>query len=388
MLNRRLLRTKAVQALYARKLTADANRLLALDHIEEAFAPDLNSMEFQDRTKLTGMKRLAGITLDEFIKHGKPGDDEELPAQVINVARSAFEAYQRQTNADGQKVVRRVLNETESIHVDFVRVLSMFIELAHQAKIDRERRYDDPEAPFPKDGGLDSNRVIQVLQADKNLEQEIIRNGINWSNEMGIIRKIYKEALRKNAEYEAYCSKVDHTAEEDQLIVQYILRQVLLKHEVPLDFLEQRDLYWVDHSELIRGLAIKTLKSADSADTFELAPLTKDWEEDRFFVEELFRIVLEESDQYDLYLDEQLKNWELERIALVDMIILKTALAELIHFPGIPVKVTINEFIEIAKRYSTPKSGKFVNGVLDVLSVKLSKEGIIRKSGRGLIDNK
>lgn len=388
MLNRRLLRTKAVQALYARKLTADANRLLALDHIEEAFAPDLNSMEFQDRTKLTGMKRLAGITLDEFIKHGKPGDDEELPAQVINVARSAFEAYQRQTNADGQKVVRRVLNETESIHVDFVRVLSMFIELAHQAKIDRERRYDDPEAPFPKDGGLDSNRVIQVLQADKNLEQEIIRNGINWSNEMGIIRKIYKEALRKNAEYEAYCSKADHTAEEDQLIVQYILRQVLLKHEVPLDFLEQRDLYWVDHSELIRGLAIKTLKSADSADTFELAPLTKDWEEDRFFVEELFRIVLEESDQYDLYLDEQLKNWELERIALVDMIILKTALAELIHFPGIPVKVTINEFIEIAKRYSTPKSGKFVNGVLDVLSVKLTKEGIIRKSGRGLIDNK
>jgi transcription antitermination protein NusB len=388
MLNRRLLRTKAVQALYARKLTADANRLLALDHIEEAFAPDLNSMEFQDKTKLTGFKKLAGITLDEFIKHGKPGDDEELPAQVINVARSAFEAYQRQTNADGQKVVRRVLNETESIYVDFIRILSMFIELAHQAKIDRERRYDDPEAPFPKEGGLDTNGVIQVLQADKNLEQEIIRNGINWTNEMGIIRKVYREALRKDADYEAYCGKKEHSAEEDQQIVQHILRQLILKHEVPLDFLEQRDLYWVDHSELIRGLAIKTLKSADSADTFELAPLTKDWDEDRFFVEELFRIVVEEGDKYDLYLDDQLKNWELERIAMVDLIILKTALAELIHFPGIPVKVTINEFIEIAKRYSTPKSGKFINGVLDVLSVKLSSEGIIRKSGRGLIDNK
>ena len=388
MLNRRLLRTKAVQALYARKLTADANRLLALDHIDEAFAPDLNSMEFQDRTKLTGLKRLAGITLDEFIKHGKPGDDEELPVQVINVARSAFEAYQRQTITDGQKVVRRVLNETESIYVDFIRVLSMFIELAHQSKIDRERRYDDPEAPFPKDGGLDTNRVILVLQTDKELEQEIIRNGINWSNEMGIIRKIYREALRKDAEYEAYCNKKEHTPEEDQQIIQYILRQVILKHEVPLDFLEQRDLYWVDHSELIRGLAIKTLKTADSNTTFELSPLTKDWEEDRFFVEELFRIVVEESDKYDVYLDEQLKNWELERIALVDLIILKTALAELIHFPGIPVKVTINEFIEIAKRYSTPKSGKFVNGVLDVLSVKLASEGVIRKSGRGLIDNK
>ncbi|WP_031525856.1 transcription antitermination factor NusB [Dyadobacter crusticola] len=388
MLNRRLLRTKAVQALYARQLTAEANRLLALDHIEEAFAPDLNSMEFQDKQKLSGMKKLASIALDEFIKNGKLSEDEELPERVVRVARSAYEAYDRQTKSDGEKLVRRVLNETELIHVDFVRILSMLIELSHQAKIDRERRYDDPESPFPKDSGLNSNRVIQLLAEDKSLEEEIIRSGINWSNEMGVIRKTYREALRKDEIYEAYCRQASHTPEEDQALVQHVLRQVILKHEVPLDYLEQRDLYWADHSELIRGLAIKTLKSADHAHTFQLAPLTKDWEEDREFVEELCKIVVAESDQYDVYLDDQLKNWELERIALVDLIILKTALAELIHFPGIPVKVTINEFIEIAKRYSTPKSGKFVNGVLDVLSVKLAKEGVIRKSGRGLIDNK
>ena len=387
MLNRRLLRTKAVQALYARQLTAEANRLLALDHIEAAFQPDLNSMEFQDKPKLAGMNKLANIALDEFIKNGKLSD-EDLPDQVIRTARSAYEAYARQTKTDGEKMVRRVLNETELIHTDFVRVLSMLIELSHQARIDRERRYEDPEAPFPKSSGLNSNRVILVLTEDKALEQEIIRSGINWSNEMGVIRKTYREALRKDEVYEAYCRQTEHTAEEDQTLIQHILRQVILKHEVPLEYLEQRDLYWADHSELIRGLAIKTLKSADSAETFQLAPLTKDWEEDREFVEELCRIVVAESDQYDIYLDDQLKNWELERIALVDLIILKTALAELIHFPGIPVKVTINEFIEIAKRYSTPKSGKFVNGVLDVLSVKLAKEGVIRKSGRGLIDNK
>ena len=388
MLNRRLLRTKAVQALYARKLTADANRLLALDNIEEAFAPDLNSMEPQNRTKLTSMKKQAGQILDELIKSGTPKEAEEIPAQVTKVARSAFDAYQRQTVSDGQKMIRRVLNETESIYVDFIRVMSMLIELSHQAKIDRGRKYDDPEAPFPKDSGLNTNRVIQVLEADKNLEEEIIRNGINWTNEMNLIRKIYREALRKDEEYEKYCHKNAPTPEEDQQIIQHILRQIILKHEVPLGYLEQRDLYWVDHSELIRSLSIKTLKSADSPETFQLAPLTKDWEEDRFFVEELCRIVVEESDQYDVYLDEHLKNWELDRVALVDLIILKTALAELIHFPGIPVKVTINEFIEIAKRYSTPKSGKFVNGVLDVLSVKLAGEGVIKKSGRGLIDNK
>jgi len=388
MLNRRLLRTKAVQALYARQLTADANRLLALDHIDEAFAPNLNSMEPQDRKKLAGMKRLASITLDEFIKNGKPADDEELPAQVLKVARSAYEAYNRQTIIDGEKMVRRVLNETESIYVDFIRVISMIIELSHQAKIDRERRYDDPEFPFPKDSGLNSNRVIKVLEENESLQEEIIRNGISWQNDMNLIRKIYRDALRKDEVYAAYCKENTHTQEEDQAIIQHILRQVIFKHEIPLDYLVQRDLYWDDHNELIRSLAIKTLKSADNSHTFQLAPFTKDWEEDRFFVEELCRIVVKENDQYATYLDEQLKNWELERIAMVDLIILKTALAELIHFPGIPVKVTINEFIEIAKRYSTPKSGKFVNGVLDVLSVKLAKEGIIRKSGRGLIDNK
>lgn len=388
MLNRRLLRTKAVQALYARKLTADANRLLALDQIEEAFAPDLNSMEFQDKQKLNQMKRQAGARLDELIKDENSVSAEELPTQVSTVANSAFKAYSRQTLSDGDKMVRRVLNETESIYVDFIRILSMLLELAYQAKLDRERRYDDPEAPFPKDGGLNTNAVIMVLQGDKVLEEEIIRNGINWTNDMNMIRKTYREALRKDATYEEYCSKTEHTPEEDQLLVQYVLRQIIFKHEVPLDFLEQRDLYWADHSELIRGLAIKTLKSADVAETFQLAPLTKDWEEDRFFVEELYKLVLKENDEYDQYLDDQLKNWELDRIALVDMIILKTALAELIHFPGIPVKVTINEFIEIAKRYSTPKSGKFINGVLDVLSVKLAAQGVIRKSGRGLIDNK
>ncbi|TLV01077.1 transcription antitermination factor NusB [Dyadobacter luticola] len=388
MLNRRLLRTKAVQALYARQLTTDANRLLALDNIDEAFAPDLNSMEPQNRPALAGMKRLAGMTLDELIKNGKPNEDEELPDKVIRVATSAFEAFKRQTAADGEKMVRRVLNETESIYSEFIRVISMLIEMSHQAKIDRERRYDDPESPFPKDSGLDTNRVISVLIADKTLEEEIIRSGVTWGNDMNLIRKVYREALRKDSEYEAYCKQASHSPEEDQAIVQHILRQIILKHEVPLDYFEQRDLYWADHSELIRSLAIKTLKSADHSHTFQLAPLTKDWEEDRAFVEELCRIVVAEGDQYDVYLDEQLKNWELERVALVDLIILKTALAELIHFPGIPVKVTINEFIEIAKRYSTPKSGKFVNGVLDVLSVKLAKEGIIRKSGRGLIDNK
>jgi N utilization substance protein B len=205
---------------------------------------------------------------------------------------------------------------------------------------------------------------------------------------MNIVRKTYREALRNDDEYRAYCKKDSHTLEEDHQIVQHILRKIIFKHEVPLGFFEQRDLFWDDHSDLIRSLAIKTLKSAENGGEIELAKFTDDWEEDQFFVEELFKQATDNDALYESYLIEQLKNWDLDRIALVDMVIMKTAIAEFIHFPGIPVKVTINEFIEIAKRYSTPKSGKFVNGILDVISGKLKDQGVIRKSGRGLIDNK
>lgn len=388
MLNRRLLRTKAVQALYASQLAADANRLLGIDQLDVIFAPDLNSMEPQDRPKLTKLKGLAAKAFDELIKTGEPKEGEEVPVESLRAARQVYDVYKRQTLSDREKMVRRVLNETELIHVDFIRVISLLTELAYQAQLDRQRTYEDPENPFPKNSGLDTNGVIKVLQEDAVLQDEIIRSGISWGNDLSVVRQTYKEALRKDEEYRNYCGKDTHTVEEDQQIIQYILRQILLKHETPLNYFEQRDLYWDDHYELIRGLAIKTLKTADHADTFQLAPLTKDWEEDREFVEELIKVVIEDNDKYDVYLEDQLKNWDLERVAVVDLIILKTALAELIHFPGIPVKVTINEFIEIAKRYSTPKSGKFVNGVLDVISDRLAKEGVIRKSGRGLIDNK
>lgn len=388
MLNRRLLRTKAVQALYASRLAADSNRLLAIDEIAEVYLPDLNSMEPQNLVKLEGLKKLAIVTLDEFIKNGKPNEDEDVPSDVIRVARTAFNEYSKQTQLDRKKVVKRVLHETESIYDEFLDVLLLFIELAQQSSIHRGKEFQDPDFIFPTESGLDSNQIITLLADSKPFQEDIIRRGTSWANEMNLVRKIYREALRNDDEYRAYCTVPKHTLDEDHQIVQHILRKIIFKHEVPLGFFEQRDLFWDDHSDLIRSLAIKTLKSGESGVSIEMAKFTDDWDEDQFFVEELFKQATENDDLYESYLTDQLKNWDLERIALVDMVIMKAAIAELINFPGIPVKVTINEFIEIAKRYSTPKSGKFVNGVLDVISNKLKDQGVIRKSGRGLIDNK
>ncbi len=388
MLNRRLLRTKAVQALYSGRLAADSNRLIALDEIAEAYQPDLNSMEVQNLEKLEGHRKLAAITLDELIETGRPSTESEVPFEVIQVARRAYNGYLKSTELDYKNALKRVLKDTEEIYDEFLEVMAAIVELAHQAKLDRERKYDDPDNPMPKESGLDSNAIIGMLAENQSFQTELIRRAITWNPEINLIRKVYREVLKKDETYRTYCKSNVHSIEEDREMAQYLLRSVILKHEIFVEHFSKKDLYWEDHAELIRSMAIKTLKSESKGGKLELANFTDDWAEDSAFVEELVSKTRQNSARYDGYLDEQLKNWDLERVALMDIIIMKTALTELINFRNIPVKVTINEFIETAKRYSTPKSGKFVNGVLDVLAVRLRDEGIIRKSGRGLIDSK
>jgi N utilization substance protein B len=123
-------------------------------------------------------------------------------------------------------------------------------------------------------------------------------------------------------------------------------------------------------------------------DELKLMPIAMNWVDDQFFFRDLYNLTLDNETEYETFIASQSKNWESDRVALLDMVLMKMALAEMIHFSSIPVKVTINEFIELAKEYSTPKSGTFLNGMLDSLSNRLIKEQVIRKSGRGLIDNK
>ena len=135
-------------------------------------------------------------------------------------------------------------------------------------------------------------------------------------------------------------------------------------------------------------MVVKTIKSIQDGEDLQLAELTKNGEEDFKFLERLFMDVINQNEFLEEVIQSKTMNWDVDRIALTDRVILKLALVEMMNSPSIPIKVTINEAIEISKMYSTPKSKQFVNGVLDVLSNELTSSGKIRKSGRGLIDNK
>lgn len=389
MLNRRLLRIKVMQALYALRQAEFSNQQLALDGIADLFQPDLNSMLPQDKRQLEGYRKLAGLLFEEAIKTNQPAHDEDAPTKVLKAANDGFLFYQIRGKKDRQHLAQMMIKQVNGIYDDYLRVLLLLIELGHAARVDRQRQYRNvDETPFPFESDLNDNRVIQALAALQPLQNEAVRHGISWAEDQGFVRKALREALKTDKTYRAYCEQKTHTADEDQTLAQYVLRTLIFKHELIRDHLAEIDLSWSENSEVVRGLAIRTLKSAQSATGLQLEPLTDDWEEDELFLNTLFQQSLENDADYEQLLADQLQNWDVERVAMLDKIILKLAVCELLSFPNIPVKVTINEYIELAKAYSTPKSGKFVNGILDNLSEKLQASGRLRKSGRGLLDNK
>ncbi|QJW91374.1 transcription antitermination factor NusB [Spirosoma taeanense] len=378
-----------MQALYALRQAEFSNQQLALDGIADLFQPDLNSMVPQDKRQLEGYRQLAGLLFEEAIKTNQPAQDEDAPQKVLKAANDGLLFYQIRGKKDRQHLAQMMIKQVNGIYEDYLRVLLLLVELGQAARIDRQRQYRDvDETPFPFESDLNDNGVVQALAAHQPLQNEAVRHGISWADDLGFVRKALREVLKTDETYRAYCEKIKHTSDEDQALVQYILRTLIFKHEVIRDHLAEIDLSWIENSEVVRGLAIRTLKSAQGPTGLKLEPLTDDWEEDELFLNTLFQKSLENDAEYEQLLADQLKNWDVERVAILDKIILKLAVCELLNFPNIPIKVTINEYIELAKAYSTPKSGKFVNGILDNLSEKLQATGRLRKSGRGLLDNK
>ena len=378
-----------MQALYALRQAESSNRQLALDGVTDLFQPDLNSMLPQDKRQLEGYRKLAYLLFEEAIKANQPAQDDDAPTTVLKAVNDGYLFVRTRGKKDQQHLAQMMIKEVNAIYDDYLRVLTLLIELGQVALADRERVHRNvDEVPFPFESNLYDNTVIRALADHRPLQNEALRHGISWTDELSFVRKALREALKTDDTYQAYCEQRTHTADEDQALAQYVLRTLVFKHEVIRDHLAEIDLSWGENSDVVRGLAIKTLKSVQSTTGLQLEPLTDDWEEDELFLNTLFQQSIENDADYEQLLSDQLRNWDVERVAMLDKIILKLAVCELLSFPNIPVKVTINEYIELAKAYSTPKSGKFVNGILDNLSEKLQISGRLRKSGRGLLDNK
>ena len=378
MLNRRLIRIRAMQALYAYKQAEGANFQLALDLIAETFSPDLNSMEFQDKVKLESYRKIGQNLLQEKFSRQEISPSD-TPPEVARMVEKAKDFYLLKNKKDIQHYASRMVIEAERVYDLYLQILQLFVELADRAELDGS---NVSQSKFV------DNQLIKALRQEKTLETQIIRRSASLSSEQVFVAKLYREVIRSNKYYEEYCSKTNHTLEEDFSILKYLLKNVILKHEMAWEFFEKQDLYWIDDIETLRAAVTHTFQAFVEDGKLKISLLDDEWEERKAFLQTLYQKTISEAKELEDILIPKLKNWEIERIASTDHILLKMAVVEMLNYPSIPVKVTINEIIEIAKDYSTPKSGQFVNGILDGVSKELKDSGQIRKSGRGMLDNK
>jgi len=231
-----------------------------------------------------------------------------------------------------------------------------------------------------------NNRLINRIFKDRTLADYLDKNKLNWSNHQDLIRKIYQLMVESDL-YNDYINSETDSFNTDQRFCEDLYSTFLISCEPLQNELEERSIYWNDDLDFVISMIIKTLKKFKSENDVNdyLMPLYKD-EEDKEFTVKLLRKAINNNQENRKIIENYTKNWDVDRVAIMDVLIMELAITELTDFPSIPIKVTLNEYIELAKYYSTNKSSTFINGVLDRITKDFQEDGKIKKSGRGLME--
>ncbi|MFT6997433.1 MAG: N utilization substance protein B [Cryomorphaceae bacterium] len=230
------------------------------------------------------------------------------------------------------------------------------------------------------------NRFLKQLDVNKSIASASEKKKVSWTGEGELIRKFYR-VLLESEEYQNYMSaEEDNYAADKEVVIRFFKRH-LINLESFQSFFDEKSIFWSDDLDIVASMALKTFKSfeEDSDEFLPILTLWKDPEDEIEFAKTLFRKTLSQATEHNTLIKDHTENWDIDRIAMMDMILMRMALSEARECKQIPLKVTLNEYIEISKYYSTPKSSNFINGVLDKLFTQLKEDGTIAKVGRGLI---
>jgi len=264
----------------------------------------------------------------------------------------------------------------------------LLLEIADVAgeKIEQAR-----QKRVPTPGDLNPNRrfidnlVLTQLRNTPAFNKYIASSKLSWINYYHVVRLLYNKMTAWPV-YMEYLNSSENNYHLDKKFIIRLLNELFAGSEDLAACLEEQSIYWNDDMEYILIMIEKALKrsKAGSGENIPLMPLFKN-EDDRDFIKTLFRKAVLNNQKCSELIDNNTTNWELERIALMDILVMRLAITEILEFPEIPVRVTLNEYIEIAKYYCTSKSSTFVNGILDNIVREIRKKGLFKKYGRGLI---
>ncbi len=304
----------------------------------------------------------------------------------VKVMQSIYAMHQNGSD-HLEKMEKFLLQSIENVQDLYLIMLSALVEIRAK-EIDFLEKSSRKHLATPLERNPNrrfvDNHVLQMLASDDQLDQALERRKINnWKRNDDYIL-IMLAAVKDSPVYAAYMQDSTASFSRDRQFVVDMFTEVIAPNEKLYDYLEDHKLTWIDDIPLVNTLIQKQLRQLEKGAGIEIPELYKDLE-DRDFVRDLFRKTLLNEPELATYYVDKTPNWDTERIAEVDTIILKMAICEFLKFPSIPVKVTINEYLEIAKEYSTPKSSIFINGILDGLVKELQASGKLNKAGRGLM---
>ncbi len=303
----------------------------------------------------------------------------------------ALYAFNTRSNESEREAEQSLFKTVENCHALFIWIFSILPEVARYRtnKLDSFKEKNNPsyEDLHPNTKFVD-NRVIKQMEENKALENYIENYRIKWDNDLDFIIKVFKE-IEASDIYHVYMASPENSFKEDKQFVLDIIQHIFAESDYIRWFFGEKDPNWID--DYYEALAI-LYKNVDAfkektVSSYEIFPPFNQPKDDEHLCRHLFRTVLAKNQEYEQLIESKLHNWDMERLIEMDILLLKMAICELTEFPSIPVKVTLNEYIELAKMYSSDKSKTFINGVLDKMIEELRDNGLLNKTGRGLYQN-
>lgn len=303
-------------------------------------------------------------------------------------------AYFQSDNNNIKSAEKQVLADIGKIYDLFIYQLSFLVEIVEFAKF---RSEENKLKFFPTKNEINpntkfiDNKFLRQLSTNKSLVRHIETRKISWNDQNELVLKLYKR-IKDSVFYKEYMESDVDSYDEDKKIVLKILKKIILPEDILRSFYEEQNINWVSDYEIVNLMLLKVIKSYKESwdEYYELPSLYKRTpegvNEDLQMVKDLFVKAIFLTADFDELISEKAKNWDLERIAVIDVIIIKMALVEFTEFSYVPLKVSMNEYIELSKIFSSPNSKSFINGMLDKLVDDLKKNNKIKKVGRGLLE--
>lgn len=307
-----------------------------------------------------------------------------LRVKVLQICYAYLKSSEQTINQAEKELFFSIEKSHDLYH--YLLLLMIDIERFAESRIElaKKKRVPKKEDLIPNTKFID-NRLIKRLNQNEDLNKYLNNKKLSWVNHPELIKNLYNN-IKESEVYINYMNSDINNFNEDKKFIVDLYSKVIINFEPLYQILEEQSIYWNDDIEFIIGMIIKTLRSfkASSPESEKLMPLFKD-EDDRDFVKRLFRKTVLNHKEYEELIAKFIKNWDVERVAFMDIVVMSIAISEIIEFSDVPIKVSFDEYIEISKFYSTQKSNVFINGILDKLVEHLIKERRIKKTGRGLI---